>query len=162
MRYFLRLGVLLALALAVLPLATVRASDSRPGYIQINNGTIVTNTGQEAQVVVQFGNTASYTISGYVACFLDSTYLGYISQTYQGPFPQVAVNPYRTEVRFYNTQYGPVMYTGIAVPPGQNYNVAFNFRTYAWPGTTGSVMCNFHEKYKGALWGTVTAPVRIQ
>jgi hypothetical protein len=164
MRFGWRLALLLALVFAALPAGTAGtagAQSASPGYIQINNGTIVTNLGQRPQVVVQFGNRGSTPIAGYVACFLSSTLVGAVVNPQRGPFPNVSITRDRTWVVFYDTQIGPATY-GIVVPPGQNHNVAFEVNVTAPAGTQGSVLCRFHGGYKGPLWGEVTVPIVVQ
>jgi hypothetical protein len=161
MRLVRRFVLLLALVLAVLPVTATRAEYRSPGYIQINNGAIVTNRGQHPQVVVQFGNRGSAPIAGYVACFLSSGSIGRISKPVAGPFPHALIGPDRTYVMFYQTRIGPATY-GINVAPGQNYNVAFRLKIKAPAGTSGSLLCRFHGGYKGPLWDEVTVPIIVQ
>jgi hypothetical protein len=116
------------------PTSTPTAIPTVPtgGYIQINNGVIVTNPNQHPQVVVQFGNRGNRRIENVaVRCTFDSD-LGSLGAVYPGPFISVLSGSNSVSVGIGD---------GVDLPPGQNYNVAFNIHITAGSGATGSVSC---------------------
>lgn len=129
-----------------------------PPYVQINNGTIYTNSGQRFQAVVQFGNRSNLEIWGAVlSCGLAPVYwgpdhlepaeLGTILTVQRGPYPNIAMDSERTwffSGRWYYDEYGDYYvpgHQGIRLIPGQNYNVAFDVHVNAPPGTEFKVCC---------------------
>ena len=109
--------------------------DYTMGYIQINNGDIVTNEGQSFQVVSQFGNRGDQVLRNVaVICSWDSR-LGEVGNVYAGPF--------MTTVKQINAVAGGATINGFVIDdvdliPGQNCNFSFdvlveaqrNFVTY--------------------------------
>ncbi len=162
--------VALVLALAFQSISTAFALD--PYYVQINNGTIVTNWGQQPQVVAQFGNTTQTTLyRTIIACYFPQE-LGTVTAVYAGPFHTDNLSNYSG----YNQVVGGGVATGIFngfiievvnLIPGQNYNFSFNIQVADNAPSSSSVTCGLFGSTdpNGGGSGTVsvaTVPVQVQ
>jgi len=137
-----KLVAVLVLALLVM----VPAVSAQGPYLQINNGQINVTSGEQPQVVVQFGNRSQHTIYNVtVLCrFPNADNLGVITRANLGPFSANFVEPpYRTfdyEVGWgLNDTFFEI--AGITIPPGQNYNVNYKIKITAPRGTHSEIEC---------------------
>jgi|FLYN01.1.fsa_nt_gi hypothetical protein len=133
-------------------------------YIQINNGDIVTNHGQQPQVVVQFGNRGNAIVENVDVTCVWSGELGFPGAVYPGPFT------------FFQTfdaipldiaEFGADLVAGVLIDdvdliPGQNYNVAFDIHITAPSGTEGFVQCGLFTNFFNLIALTPAIPVRVQ
>jgi len=134
---------------AVLATALIAAPAYAAGpYIQINNGTtMVTNTGQTPQLVVQFGNSGSTTVRGVsISCSVPAA-LGTITGNYPGPFKTVTSSA------------NSISFSSVDLIAGQNYNVSVNFKVSAAKGTTHTVSCSLAS---GSGSASASATVKVQ
>lgn len=164
MRTLKRLAAVVALVISVFALAT-EAQASGGAYIQINNGNIVTNQWQQPQVVVQFGNRGSSTISNVDVECQWSYYLGRPGAVYPGPFRYVqTLNDFggRDVAEFGANIIDAVVIDHVTLIPGQNYNVAYNIYITAPRGTSGSVQCRLFQDYYTFLAQTPWVPIYVQ
>lgn len=145
-------------------LATVGSSAQVPdgGYIQINNGHIVTNPGQPFHLVVQFGNRGQETLEGiYVRCGIRPV-IGDVTHIQSGPFTWMSVFDREnvTSILFARNRGAEAPNEYIELRPGQNHNVAIRVHTFAESGTEGEIFCSLGATPYGNWRTQVT--VRVQ
>jgi len=153
--------MLLVLAGTTQPLTTARADESF--YIQINNGSIVTNREQQPQIVAQFGNRSQQTLyQVVVACFFPTS-LGKVTAIYPGPFHYTEVkdfSPY-TSVNGGNAATDFLVgfiIDNVTLIPGQNYNFAFNILVAKDAPPTSYVICDlFGNTQNDSMSGIMSA-----
>lgn len=154
MRFKLAFTIMLCMLFLIPVTGLAQAQTS--SYIQINNGQIRTHSGQQFQVVTQFGNRSQATIEGaVVACFWAAE-LGALGRVHAGPFnvtdfisdgttSVVGGNIDFTEIVNEDLVYGFV-FEGVDLRPGQNYNFAFNI-VAGDAGASGQVSCVLQSGY---------------
>lgn len=160
------IAVLVVLTTMLLTLSSHALAGSGPKqYIQINNGTIVTNSGQTFQVVVQFGNQGNANVVGAGVFCVTRESLGSIGSFYKGPFKDVdltTVAGYRgigfSQDGFWSGTSFKIN-QGLDIKPGQNYNVSFDFKVTAAKGANAFITCSIRSK-SGTTMAQV--PVRVQ
>jgi hypothetical protein len=154
-KLFVSLSVLVVCLLALTSIASAHANG---GYIRINNGRIVTNPGQQPQVVVQFGNTSGVTLNNIsVLCFWNAN-LGTPGATYPGPFS--AINTVNDGPLFAGTYDSARSANAISLIPGQNYNIAFNINIGLPSNHSGFVGCQLLQN--GVAIDYYEVPVFVQ
>ncbi|MCC7446228.1 MAG: hypothetical protein IT324_02375 [Anaerolineae bacterium] len=165
----LMLLVLLVFTSTTQPITAARADESF--YIQINNGSIVTNREQQPQIVAQFGNRSQQTLyQAVIACFFPTS-LGQVTTIYPGPFHYTEVKDFSP----YTSVNGGTAATdflvgfiidNVTLIPGQNYNFAFNIFIAKDAPVTSYVICDlFGNTQNDSMSGIVSAAlvdVKIQ
>lgn len=156
--------LIVMVVLALLSSAAAVLAQQGP-YIQINNGTIVTNFGQRPQVVIQFGNRSQQMVEdAIVVCFF-SRDLGLIDGFQAGPFEIVDVDNSGDPGLFYGYELDEdfnALSIPLDIPPGQNWNVSFNIYVDRRPPNEIPVTCFLSRDDFSEIYDMTEAMVRVQ
>ena len=144
------------------------------GYIQINNGNpITTNPGQRPQIVVQFGNRGNPTLLDVeVDCGVKND-LGSLGAAYGNAFRVIGkydeyvvpgFGPVGYDLITFGFNYDNANNDNVNLPPGQNYNVAFEVNVSAPRGFVGWVQCALYSPTDPDFMVAQTAqiPIRVR
>ena len=161
-RVFLKKSVLVLFFLSLWVSASVAFAQDEPGMIQINNGSeIVTNSGQQPQIVVQFGNRGQHALHDVSVYCVWEPELGLLGAVHAGPFTHTGTF-FGGEVYYGADLQLNVLVDRITLPPGQNHNVAFNINVHAPAGSEYVMFCALQTNVLEWLAQTPTVRVRVQ